>query len=61
MWGLALDDKLPVAKVVEAGYAQKVVMLSSGRNTLRLLPPLTLEAQHLEIFEKRLEVALALA
>ena len=61
MWGLALDEKVPVAKVVEAGYAQKIVMLSSGRNTLRLLPPLTLEAQHLEIFEKRLEVALALA
>jgi 4-aminobutyrate aminotransferase-like enzyme len=55
-----------VARLVEAGYRQKLVMLSSGRNTLRLLPPLILRPKHLEIFEKRLtaaleEVALALA
>lgn len=66
MWGLGLDEKIPVAKLVEAGYQQKLVMLSSGRNTLRLLPPLILRHKHLEIFEKRLtaaleEVALALA
>lgn len=66
MWGLVLDEKIPVANLVEAGYRQKVVMLSSGHNTLRLLPPLILKAKHVEIFEKRLtaalqEVALALA
>jgi len=66
MWGLALDEKVPVANLVEAGYKQKVVMLSSGRNTLRLLPPLILKEKHVEVFEKRLtaaleEVALALA
>lgn len=66
MWGLGLDEKIPVAKLVEAGYQQKLVMLSSGRNTLRLLPPLILRQKHVEIFEKRLtaaleEVALALA
>lgn len=58
MWGLALDEKVPVAHLVEAGYQQKVVMLSSGRNTLRLLPPLILKAKHVEIFEKRLTAAL---
>ena len=66
MWGLALDEKVPVANLVEAGYKQKVVMLSSGRNTLRLLPPLILKSKHVEVFEQRLtaaleEVALALA
>lgn len=66
MWGLALDDKVPVANLVEAGYRQKLVMLSSGRNTLRLLPPLILKEKHVAIFEKRLtaalqEVSLALA
>ncbi|MBS2036312.1 acetylornithine/succinylornithine family transaminase [bacterium] len=66
MWGLGLDEKVAVARVVEAGYTQKLVMLSSGRNTLRLLPPLILRKKHVEVFEKRLnaaleEVALALA
>lgn len=66
MWGLGLDEKVPVANLVEAGYRQKLVMLSSGRNTLRLLPPLILKSKHLEVFERRLtaaleEVALALA
>ncbi len=66
MWGLVLSEKVPVANLVEAGYQQKVVMLSSGHNTLRLLPPLILKAKHVEVFEKRLmaaleEVSLALA
>lgn len=66
MWGLGLDEKVPVAGLVEAGYKQRLVMLSSGRNTLRLLPPLILRKKHVEVFEKRLqaaleEVALALA
>lgn len=54
MWGLALNEKIPVARVVEAGYAQALVMLSSGGNTLRLLPPLILEPAHLELFEQRI-------
>jgi len=54
MWGLALNEKIPVARVVEAGYAQALVMLSSGGNTLRLLPPLILESAHLELFEQRI-------
>lgn len=58
MWGLVLDEKLPVARLVEAGYAQRLVMLSSGGNTLRLLPPLIVEPQHLEEFEGGLKTAL---
>ena len=66
MWGLGLDEKVAVANVVEAGYRQNLIMLSSGRNTLRLLPPLILKSKHVEIFAQRLqaalqEVALALA
>jgi predicted acetylornithine/succinylornithine family transaminase len=54
MWGLCLDPKLPVAEVVSAGFAQQVLMLSSGGNTLRLLPPLIVAKSHLEEFEHKL-------
>ncbi|MBN9414877.1 hypothetical protein ABS71_05365 [bacterium SCN 62-11] len=58
MWGLALDEKVPVADLVAAALRQKMIVLSSGGNTLRLLPPLVLKSKHVEIFETRLEAAL---
>ncbi|MBT9581857.1 acetylornithine/succinylornithine family transaminase [bacterium] len=58
MWGLALQEKLPVARLVEAGYSQRLVMLSSGGNTLRLLPPLILQPEHVQQFEERVRLAL---
>jgi acetylornithine/N-succinyldiaminopimelate aminotransferase len=65
MWGLVLHEQLPVARLVEAGYQQGLIMLSSGGNTLRLLPPLIVQPEHVQQFERRvrraLEVSLAVA
>lgn len=59
MWGLVLDPRLPVAQLVEAGYRHGLIMLSSGGNTLRLLPPLIVEPEHLQLFHTRLLACLA--
>lgn len=58
MWGLVLADRVPVARVVEGGFSRKLVMLSSGGNTLRLLPPLVIEESHLQEFEVKLREVL---
>lgn len=58
MWGWVLPDSLPVSRLVEAGYRHGLIMLSSGGNTLRLLPPLILEASHLTLFEERMRACL---
>jgi acetylornithine/N-succinyldiaminopimelate aminotransferase len=40
MWGIELDESLPVANVVAAAPEEGLLLVGAGRNTLRLLPPL---------------------
>lgn len=58
MWGVVLASELPVARVVETGYNHGLILLSSGGNTLRLLPPLILQAEDVAGFETRLREVL---
>jgi len=58
MWGVQLAETLPVARLVEACQQQGVLVLSSGQNTLRLLPPLIVEQAHLETLAAVLQSAL---
>lgn len=58
MWGVQLADSLPVAQLVEACQQRGVLVLSSGQNTLRLLPPLIVEQAHLEKLAAVLQDAL---
>jgi acetylornithine/N-succinyldiaminopimelate aminotransferase len=58
MWGVALDASVAVSKLVEAGYGHGLVMLSSGGNTLRLVPPLIVRPEHIVQFATRLRMAL---
>jgi len=48
IWGLELDPRLPVADVINAGYRRGLVMAAAGQNTLRLVPPLITEREHVD-------------
>lgn len=48
MWGVELEPRLPVADVISAGYERGLVMASAGQNTLRLVPPLIVEREHVD-------------
>lgn len=46
MVGIALD--IPAAPLLSAGYEYGVLLLNAGTHVLRLLPPLTVETQHID-------------
>lgn len=59
MRGLRVIDAPTLASIIKAGHEKGVLVLKAGRNTLRLLPPLTItEAEMTEGF-KRLDEALS--
>lgn len=50
---LGLELSIPATEVVKAGYAHGLLMVNAGPNTLRFVPPLTLEKYHIdEVIEK---------
>lgn len=48
MWGIELEPRLPVGEVIAAGFERGLVMASAGQNTLRLVPPLIVEREHVD-------------
>lgn len=59
MRGLRVVDAPTLASIIKTGHEKGVLVLKAGRNTLRLLPPLTItEAEIIEGF-KRLDEALS--
>ncbi len=59
MRGLRVIDAPTLADIIKKGHEKGVLVLKAGRNTLRLLPPLTItEAEMIEGF-KRLDEALS--
>lgn len=58
MWGLELKAEAPAAEAVDRTRAHGVVIGAAGRNTLRLVPPLTIEASHVDTLEAALLAAL---
>ncbi len=52
MVGLELD--MDIAPLIQAGFAQGVLMINAGPTVLRLLPPLIVEESHIDRFVKTL-------
>lgn len=48
MHGLELDTSVPVTDVITKALEKGLIVLSAGNNTLRLLPPLVIEKQHID-------------
>lgn len=48
MWGLELDESLPVADVVAAALDHGLLLVGAGRNTIRFVPPLVLQRAHVD-------------
>ncbi len=58
MWGIELDPSLPAPSVVSAGYEQGLLLVGAGRNTVRLIPPLVLQIEHVDELVSKLRTLL---
>jgi len=58
MRGLIVNSEIDVLKIVLAGNREGVLLLKSGKNTLRFLPPLTISNQEIDEGFRRLEKSL---
>ena len=59
MCGLRVKDSDTLAKVISSAREHGVMVLKAGRNTLRLLPPLTITKEEIDEGFKRLNAAVA--
>ena len=57
MCGLRAKDADTLAKVINSAREHGVMVLKAGRNTLRLLPPLTITDEEIEEGFRRLSIA----
>lgn len=57
MVGVELD--IPIAPIIQAGYNNGLLLVSAGENTLRLIPPLIIEKDDLDIFIDRFTAILS--
>ncbi len=55
MWGL--QTRVPAADVVAAGYEEGIVVAPAGENVVRIVPPLIVEMEYIDLFVERLETA----
>ncbi|MEM8744898.1 MAG: aspartate aminotransferase family protein [Pseudomonadota bacterium] len=56
---LGLKCKVPNYKIIDALYDQRLLAVPAGDNVVRMLPPLTVEAEHIDLACERLEAACA--
>ena len=59
MKGLRVKDAQTLAKIIPTAFDEGVLVLKAGKNTLRLLPPLTISKEEINEGFKRLENALS--
>ena len=59
MRGLRVKDSDMLKTVISNAFDEGVLVLKAGRNTLRLLPPLTISKEEVNEGFKRLDNALA--
>jgi acetylornithine/succinyldiaminopimelate/putrescine aminotransferase len=55
MWGL--QTGVLAADVVAAGYEEGIIVASAGENVVRLVPPLIVEVEHIDLLVERLGIA----
>ncbi len=58
MKGLRVKDNETLTKIITSAHKEAVLVLKAGKNTLRLLPPLTISKEEINEGFKRLENAL---
>lgn len=58
MRGIKIKDDDTLAKIIDLGFKEGVLILKSGRSTLRFLPPLTINKGEIDKGFQRLEDAL---
>jgi len=58
MRGLRVKDEETLGNIIKATFKEKVLVLKAGKNTLRLLPPLTISKEEIDEGFKRLSNAL---
>ena len=56
---LGLKCKVPNHKIIDALYDQRLLAVPAGDNVVRMLPPLTVEPEHIDLACERLEAACA--
>ena len=59
MRGLRVKDAQTLASIISEGFNEGVLVLKAGKNTLRMLPPLTISKKEIDEGFKRLENALS--
>ncbi|MFA9373866.1 MAG: aspartate aminotransferase family protein [Poseidonibacter sp.] len=59
MRGLRVKDAQTLASIITEGFNEGVLVLKAGKNTLRMLPPLTISKKEIDEGFKRLENALS--
>jgi len=57
IWGIVAT--IPAADAVKAAQAHGLLILSAGGNVIRLLPPLVISEQEIELLLEKLQAALA--
>ncbi len=48
MWGMELENRIPAKEVARRALDKGLVLGTAGRNTLRFVPPLIVEREHIE-------------
>ncbi len=56
---LAADLTIPANAVIQAGYRQSLLLINAGPNTLRLVPPLIISREEIDLLIERLATIFA--
>ncbi len=59
MRGLRIKDSESLTKIIDEAFRNRVLVLKAGRNTLRFLPPITINKEELDEGFKRVEVSIS--
>lgn len=59
MRGLRVKDAQTLTSIITEGFSEGILVLKAGKNTLRMLPPLTISKKEIDEGFKRLENALS--
>jgi acetylornithine aminotransferase len=59
MLGLRIKDADILAKIIKESFDNGLLVLKAGRNTLRFLPPLTINKEEIELGFKKLDIVMS--
>ncbi len=57
--GIEVDSKIKVSDIVNSAREEGLIILSAGKNTIRLAPPLVINQSHIDEMIKKLDSALS--